>query len=355
MRRLAPLTLITCVLAMMVGQSAGGVLPQLKAVGSLRFCADPQNLPFSSQEPQQPGFEVELAREMAQELGLRADIVWIRTEAGRTALRQLLEGRCDLFMGLPQDQRFLEDNPRLTLSTPYYAMGHVLVLPAGSGIRELKDLGHTPVAVEFSSLGAIFAFKQRQAPQTYRTQEELFSAVAKGEAAAAIMWAPIAGWMAKMHPESNLRLVHLQGNDLEFPVGIGMRKADTDLKEAVDEVLQRLGQRHAVTDILTRYGVPVPSRQAAADQPVKTAENQPTKVEANVGEALYRKSCAECHGLNAKGSTLAKDLTSFKDTDDAFVRIVLNGRPGTAMAPFKGLLTEEDIRQIRTYIKGLPQ
>jgi len=123
---------------MMVGQSAGGVLPQLKAVGSLRFCADPQNLPFSSQEPQQPGFEVELAREMARELGLRADMVWIDTEGGRTALRQLLEGRCDLFMGLPQDQRFLEDNPRLTLSTPYYAMGHVLVLPAGSGIRELK-------------------------------------------------------------------------------------------------------------------------------------------------------------------------------------------------------------------------
>ena len=355
MRRLAPLTLITWVLAMIVGQSAGGVLPQLKAVGSLRFCADPQNLPFSSQDPQQPGFEVELAREMARDLGLRADMVWIRTEGGRTALRQLLEGRCDLFMGLPQDHRFLEDNPRLTLSISYYAMGHVLVLPAGSGIRALKDLGHTPVAVEFGSLGAIFAFQQGQAPQTYRTQDELFSAVAEGEAAAAIMWAPIAGWMAKMHPESNLRLVYLQGNDLAFPVGIGTRKADTDLKDTVDEVLHRLGQRHVVADILTRYGVPLPSRQAAADQPVQTAENQPAKVETNVGEALYRKSCAECHGLNAKGSALAKDLTSFKDTDEAFVKIVLNGRPGTAMTPFKGLLTEEDVRQIRTYIKGLPQ
>ena len=87
---------------------------------------------------------------------------------------------------------------------------------------------------------------------------------------------------------------------------------------------------------------------------MKTAENPPAKVETNVGEALYRKSCAECHGLNAKGSALAKDLTSFKDTDEVFVKIVLNGRPGTAMAPFKGLLTEEDVRQIRAYIKGLP-
>ena len=129
MKRLAPLNLAVCVLAVTLGQSAGGVLPQLKGGRPLRLCADPQNLPFSSLDPQQPGFEVELGREIARELGLRADMVWIRTEGGRTALRQLLEGRCDLFMGLPQDGRFLEDNPRLTLSTPYYSMQHVLVLP----------------------------------------------------------------------------------------------------------------------------------------------------------------------------------------------------------------------------------
>ena len=128
---------------------------------------------------------MELGREIARELGLRADMVWIRTEGGRTALRQLLEGRCDLFMGLPQDQRFLEDNPRLTLSTPYYSMQHVLVLPEGSGGQALKELGDKPVAVEYGSLGAIFAFKQGHAQQTYREQEELSPAVAKGEAAAA--------------------------------------------------------------------------------------------------------------------------------------------------------------------------
>src|SRR5262249_24826233 len=188
-----------------------------------------------------------------------------------------------------------------------------------------------------------------------QTQEELFSAVARGEAAAAIMWAPIAGWMAKMHPESHLRLVYLQGNDLEFPVGIGMRKADTDLKEAVDEGLQRLGQRHVVTDILARYGVPLSCPQAAGDQGAQTVGNQPAQAGPKGGEALYWKSCAECHGLDAKGSAIAKDLTSFKDTDEAFVEIVLNGRPGTAMAPFKGLLSEEDIRQIRAYVKTLPQ
>jgi cytochrome c55X len=146
----------------------------------------------------------------------------------------------------------------------------------------------------------------------------------------------------------------LRDNALAFPVGIGMRQAETALKEARDEILQRLSQRQVMTDIRARYGVLLLSPLAAASQPAGTVSNQLAQAETNVGEALYRRSCVECHGLNAKGSTLAKDLTSFKDTDEAFVKIVLNGRPGTAMAPFKGLLTEEDIRQIRVYIKGLP-
>ena len=94
-----------------------------------------------------------------------------------------------------------------------------------------------------------------------------------------------------MHPESKLRLMTLQGDDLEFPVGIGMRKADTDLKEGVDEVLQRLGQRHVVTDILARYGVPLPSPQAAAHQPVKAADTRrarrsPTLVKRSTARAV---------------------------------------------------------------------
>jgi ABC-type amino acid transport substrate-binding protein len=350
MRRLTLLTLAVWALAIMIGQSAAGILPQLKAAGALRVCADPQNLPFSSQDPQQPGFEVELAREIAQELGLRAELVWISTLSGRRALRQLLDGQCDLFMGLPQDARFLEDYPRLILSTVYYTMAHVLVLPEGTAIRQLKELGDKPVAVEYASLGAIFAFQQGQPQQTYTRQEDLFQAVATGGAAAALMWAPIAGWLAKTHPEAKLHLVLMPGHDLEFPMGIGMRKTDADLKDAVDEVLQKLSQRHAVANILRRYGIPFASRQSNADHPVKTASERSIP-----GEALYRQTCSECHGLNAKGSTVAPNLTRYNNSDDAFVKTVLNGRPATPMPPFKGVLTEEDARQIRAYVKGLSQ
>jgi ABC-type amino acid transport substrate-binding protein len=345
MSRLLLLVLAVLAITVGLGHSEGGALPQIKEAASLRFCADPNNLPFSSQDPQHPGFEVELGWEIARELGLKADFVWMPTHRGRVVLRQLAEGRCDLFMGLPRDQRFQDENPRLTLSVPYYSLGHSLALPEGSAIQDMKELVGKSIAVEFASLGAIFAVEQGYTQQTYRTQEELFWAVAKGEAVAAIMWAPIAGWMLKTNPEPKLRLMSVRGNDLEFQIGIGMRKRDEDLKDAVDGVLLRLGQRNTVADILQRYGVPI-SPQAAGGWLAKE--------ETKVGEGLYARSCAECHGSNAKGSVLAPDLIAFKGTDDAFVKTSLNGRPATPMPPFKGILTEAEVRQILAYIRGLP-
>ena len=92
------------------------------------------------------------------------------------------------------------------------------------------------MAVEYGSLGAIFAFKEGHAQQTYREQEELFQRWPRARRLRLLCGRRLPAGLAKMHPESKLRLMTLQGNDLEFPVGIGMRKADTDLKEGVDEV-----------------------------------------------------------------------------------------------------------------------
>jgi cytochrome c55X len=107
-----------------------------------------------------------------------------------------------------------------------------------------------------------------------------------------------------------------------------------------------LGRELARQLSLERSGVPM-AAQAAGDQAAQA--------ETNVGERLYGRSCAECHGLKAQGGALAPSLTAFKGTDDDFVKTILNGRSGTGMPPFKGLLSEEEIRQIRAYIGTLPK
>jgi mono/diheme cytochrome c family protein len=39
---------------------------------------------------------------------------------------------------------------------------------------------------------------------------------------------------------------------------------------------------------------------------------------------------------------------------DRFLQTVQNGRPGTAMAPFKNILKEEEIRSVYQYLTSLP-
>jgi hypothetical protein len=82
---------------------------------------------------------------------------------GRSAIWQLLEGKRDQFLGLPQDERFLDGYPRLVLSHPYYTLRHLLVSPAAHAVKALDGLQDLKVAVEDMSLGDIFLFQNHPA------------------------------------------------------------------------------------------------------------------------------------------------------------------------------------------------
>jgi mono/diheme cytochrome c family protein len=53
------------------------------------------------------------------------------------------------------------------------------------------------------------------------------------------------------------------------------------------------------------------------------------------------------------GTAAASNLQAFKGSEADFVRTVQNGRPGTGMTPWKGLISEDDIRAIARFIKQL--
>jgi cytochrome c55X len=79
---------------------------------------------------------------------------------------------------------------------------------------------------------------------------------------------------------------------------------------------------------------------ASADPP--TPERQRQLVH------LVRQDCGACHGLTLRGglgSALTPEVLRGKPTD-SLVATVLHGRPGTAMPPFKSLLSEAEARWI---------
>ena len=220
-------------------------------LSGLRVCADPANLPFSSKDPSAPGFEVELAREFARDVAFH----WVPTYRWPVVARQLLDRRCDLFFGLPLDPRFVDDNPRIALSRPYYVMGQAVVSRTGDGIRRLEDLQGRVVGVEVASPADILIAERGYHRRVYLTPEEAFEAVRARNVDAAVMWSSPAGWLARKSP--GFEVTWIRDPEGEFQIAIGMRKEDRELKTAVDRAIKRLVEEKKVEEILGRYGIPV--------------------------------------------------------------------------------------------------
>jgi cbb3-type cytochrome c oxidase subunit III len=68
---------------------------------------------------------------------------------------------------------------------------------------------------------------------------------------------------------------------------------------------------------------------------------------------VFSQVCTTCHGLKGGGTRLAPSLQAFPGTDEEFVKVVLDGRPGTAMAPFRTMVSTEVALKIREHLRNL--
>ena len=70
-------------------------------------------------------------------------------------------------------------------------------------------------------------------------------------------------------------------------------------------------------------------------------------------EHMVLQDCGSCHGLTMKGG-LGRPLTTdalVHADRDGLALIILDGIPGTAMPPWRPLLTEDEALWIATYLK----
>src|SRR5690554_4826278 len=97
----------------------------------------------------------------------------------------------------------------------------------------------------------------------------------------------------------------------------------------------------------------VKAMQAAADDPTKTYELAELMTR---GEKVYAGTCVACHQANGQGMpptfpALAGNQTTVLAPMKGQIDIVLNGKPGTAMAPFRDLLNDVEIASVITYTR----
>jgi mono/diheme cytochrome c family protein len=73
------------------------------------------------------------------------------------------------------------------------------------------------------------------------------------------------------------------------------------------------------------------------------------------GEEVFVQYCASCHGPGAEGGALGPTLISADlggQPDEFFQETITNGRAGTAMPPWGGILSSQDIADVIAHVRS---
>ena len=238
----------------------------------LRVCADPNNLPFSNQHGD--GFENKIATLVARELERPLEYFWLPQRRG--FIRNSLDAqRCDVVIGLPAQYGLVQP------TRSYYRSSYAFVSRRDRHLHidsfdapSLKRLtiGIQVTGDDYNNPPAAQALASRHMIQNVRgfpvygdyshqdPQRDIVDAVADGRVDIAIVWGPLAGYYA-LRESTPLHVTPVSGasNDATsrfiFDIAMGVRRDDTQLRAALDTVIERRGD--AMRQILRAYGVPL--------------------------------------------------------------------------------------------------
>jgi len=365
--------LVLTVLALAASVSMAG-----PPAGTLRLCADPDNLPFSSATGPDRGFYLDVGALVAARLGLTTDVVWWRTFYGARAVRNtLLADTCDVYVGLPAEAGYMDR--RITVSRPFLAVGYAIMAPASMAFTRLDDLKPHRLAVEFRTPAqSLLASKDGFNVSTFRSAEEAIDALGRREVDAAFVWGPMAGYLNARKFAGAYRIVPVAGEGLQWGVGIAVRKGDDALLRRIDDALGQLDVE--IRRAAERYGFPLtaPVELAAAPSvapPTAPAESPATPATAPAapgvtppaaatsdavaaGRAVFNQHCSHCHSPNAHSPEPSRDLRRLRirygDRMTAvFYETVTEGRTAKGMPPWKEILKQDDLSRVLSFLESV--
>ena len=224
---------------------------EIRARGEIAVCANPNALPYSSNRPERPGFQIEIARALAAKLGLRLHVDWIVPRMRAATVD------CDMLMDTitrPEVQ-----GPAIKLSAQYQTGGVALAFAPGQAtVASYRDLkAGTRVGVMMNSLASLIVSKTEARMVPFAFEDEMLEAVGKGEVDAAAVSPASIGYYNLTNPGRKVALVHAEDSEpeLKWVVAVGLRRADAPLVDAVNAAIASLVADGTIAGIYGRYGV----------------------------------------------------------------------------------------------------
>jgi quinoprotein dehydrogenase-associated probable ABC transporter substrate-binding protein len=231
----------------------------------LRVCADPRNLPYSNEAGE--GFENKIATLLARKLGKELTYEYYPGATG--FVRNTLNAhRCDIIMGMPQKDDIAQ------VTNPYYRTAYAIVTKPGTEMASIDDLADprlqgkrigiiagTPPATSLAVNGLLGNVKSYPLVVDTRFDSPastMIEDLAKDRIDVAILWGPLAGYLAK-RSETKLKVTVLLKEPAEPPmiyrIAMGVRPSDQNWKRQLNKFISENGAE--ITQILVSYGVPL--------------------------------------------------------------------------------------------------
>ena len=359
--------------------------PALRAgadeIRPLRLCADPTNLPFSSDDPARPGLYLEIGQLVARKLERPVTYSWYKSYFGKRTVREtLLSKQCDAMVGLPQVDDFM--GPAVIFSKPIAREGYALVSAKGRNIAGIDDLKGLRVAVQYQTTPQnLLALRDEIEKVTVLSPDEGMKMLDQGKVDVAFIWAPVAGWLNTTAYGEKHQIRTTAGEGLVWSTAIGFAKASTGLRDDVNVVLPSL--QEDIDRLFVKYGVPSDApvkfgdlghptaiADAVLKEPVtvgqSTGDSKPAEVKAtasgdiSAGHELFNGTCAHCHGPDAVQAEKRINLRLLKkrygeDMEATYWKTVHDGRPSKGMPAWKEVFGDDELRNVLVYLQTVQE
>ncbi|MBV8450454.1 MAG: transporter substrate-binding domain-containing protein [Hyphomicrobiales bacterium] len=227
-----------------------------KIIAGVKFDTPPFG--FLDENNQPTGFDLDLVHKIADRLGVGVEFVKVTSP---TRIPLLVSGNVDLVAA--SMTRTPEREKTIDFSITYYTGGQSLLVPADSKITGIKDLDGKEVAVQQGTTleKNIAAVAPSAKVIAFKDYNSAWLALAQGRVDALTGSLNILQGFQKNNPKFKIvgEMFSVE------PFGIGFRKGDTELRDAVDAALKDLWTSGAYSSLYRKYfgtdpAVPIETR-----------------------------------------------------------------------------------------------
>jgi polar amino acid transport system substrate-binding protein len=223
-------------------------LSKIKERGTLKAGVKLDTPPFGflDEKNEPTGFDLDIVRKIAEKLGVKVEFVKVTSP---TRVPLLVSGNVDLVAASMTHTR--ERDKTIDFSITYYTGGQSLMVPTDSKVTGLKDLDGKEVAVQQGTTleKNIVAAAPKAKVTAFKDYNSAWLALAQGRVDALTGSLNILQGFQKNNPKFKI-----VGDMFSVePFGIGVRKGDSDLRDAINATLRDLWASGEYTALYRKY------------------------------------------------------------------------------------------------------